>query len=42
MRRFIRTAKAKEDWIEIWIYITADNPTALLLKFRSLAVHYGN
>ncbi len=26
--RFIRTAKAEEDLIEIWIYIAADNPTA--------------
>lgn len=28
MGRFIRTAKAEEDLIEIWIYIAADNPTA--------------
>jgi toxin ParE1/3/4 len=26
--RFIRTAKAEEDLIEIWIYIAADNLTA--------------
>ncbi|MBD2498249.1 type II toxin-antitoxin system RelE/ParE family toxin [Nostoc sp. FACHB-280] len=28
MGRFIRTAKAEEDLIEIWIYIATDNPTA--------------
>ncbi|WP_373526622.1 type II toxin-antitoxin system RelE/ParE family toxin [Nostoc sp.] len=28
MGRFIRTAKAEEDLIEIWIYIAADNLTA--------------
>ncbi|MFN6558278.1 MAG: type II toxin-antitoxin system RelE/ParE family toxin [Nostoc sp. ChiSLP01] len=28
MGRFIRTAKAEEDLIEIWIYIAADNPIA--------------